>query len=106
MQQNQFRVDRVGGPADHVNIEGAQQLARGVEGGDGVVVAAGDERHAAGAVGQLQQKAVVLAQGAVGRVGGVEDIPGVDEEIDLFVADDADEEVEKALVFDGAILIA
>ena len=85
--QQQSFVRRAACAANDVDIEGAQEFARGVKEGGGVVVAGGDDNVAAGCRGSAAEEVVVERLGTVRRVAAVEDVASDDEGVGVFCAE-------------------
>ena len=97
--QQQGFVRRAACAADDVDVEGAQEFARGVEEGGGVVVAGGDDDVAAGCGGGAAEEVVVERLGAVRRVAAVEDVASDDEGVGVFCAEGGKQPVEEGALF-------
>ncbi len=98
----------LGVPADaahQMQIEGPQQLVRGIQLGGGVVVAA-DEHHVQHRVfgPQPRQEAIELLPGAGGRIGGIEQIASHQQGIYLALIYGVGQPVEEGIVFEAALM--
>ena len=82
--QEQYFVGGFARGADDVDVQRAQDVARGVEEGGRVVVARGDDDVAAVSGGDATEELVILRLAAWRRRGGVEDVAGNDERVDVF----------------------
>ena len=93
--QEQYFVGGFARGADDVDVERAQDVARGVEEGGRVVVARGDDDVAAVSGGDATEELVILRLAARRRRGGVEDVAGDDERVDVFGVQGSGKPVEE-----------
>ena len=82
-----------------MNAQGGEQIARRFQDRWGIVIARSENQRSLGPAPQFGEEAVVKREGALGRVGGVEDVPGDDDGIDVMAAHGIDEEREEATMF-------
>jgi hypothetical protein len=69
-----FFVRTIAGHADHMDVQLAQQFARGLQQGGRIVVAADDDHMAAGGTGQPMEEAVIEGLGPAPRSGGIKHV--------------------------------
>ena len=93
--QEQYFVGGFARGADDVDVERAQDVARGVEEGGRVVVTGGDDDVTTGTGGDAAKELVILRLAARRRRGGVEDVAGDDERVDVFGVQGGGEPVEE-----------
>ena len=93
--QEQHFVGRFARGADDVDVERAQDVARGVEEGGRVVVAGGDDDVTTGTGGDAAEELVILRLAARRRGGGIEDVASDNEHVHLFGLKRGGEPVEE-----------
>ena len=93
----------VPGVAEDMHLEVTQQLARGVEVGGGVVVAAGDDGLHGFEVGETLQEVEVERHGLLRRIRGIKDIAAEQQRVDFLATEGFDEPVHEGSVLSQAI---
>jgi len=77
----------IGSLAHQVNIEGTEQVFRGVQHGRRIVIATRDDDVFAVGGFHVVQKPIVHRSGIIGRSGDIEDITGNEQDVSLLLLD-------------------